>query len=268
MLAPHHKALAIVLALGLREVRRHVLRLVQRLPHAPPVVLQQPPVDHQLDLPVAHTASARLGHVGKHRQLSRLVPNEECGGDRVVIACHLLRLVQLPGGSEVAASLQHLAAVGVAEAAALGLEVRADAGDNLLTPAVVHRNLTHGVGHLRVPGLLGQAHALHEPRAHHLHHLVGQRPPVDLQEGQAIEDGQRLVPGGPEDVGAAGLVAGLVTHRGVVPKEGLLRTGGDVALLVRDLGQQATAEFQGQVIVLQHLAIGGVLAHAAGDRHF
>mmetsp|Transcript_33660 Transcript_33660/g.53911 ORF Transcript_33660/g.53911 Transcript_33660/m.53911 type:complete len:304 (-) Transcript_33660:1580-2491(-) len=257
MLAPDHQAIAIVLALRFCHVGGDILSLVQGLPHSTAIILQQPAVDHHLDLSITHASSTSLGGVRQDSELRLVVPDEERGSHWVIVACHGLGLGEVPGSAIVALAIDHLPPVAVGVAAASRLDVGADAGDNLLSDSIVHRNFTHGVRDLHVLVLLPQTHALHHPGTDRLDHLIRQGAAGDLHEGQTRENRQGLGAVGPEDVCTTGLGALLVPHRALVPKPVLLCSGGDLVHLVLNLGEHASLELQGEIVVLQDLHFTG-----------
>lgn len=163
VLAPDHQAIAIVLALGICHVGGDIFGLVQGLPDSTAIILQQPSVNHHLDLSIAHASRASLRGVCQDGELRLVVPDEERGSHRVVVACHRLGLGEVPGSAIVALAIDHLPSVAVGVAGARRLDVGADAGDYLLSDSIVHRNFTYGVRDLHMLGLLPQTHALHHP---------------------------------------------------------------------------------------------------------
>mmetsp|Transcript_45165 Transcript_45165/g.105582 ORF Transcript_45165/g.105582 Transcript_45165/m.105582 type:complete len:344 (+) Transcript_45165:319-1350(+) len=219
MQSPGHKARSVVAALIIlvSNIGGHELCFIQGLANATAVILQQPTVHHQLDLTVSYAAGAGLGDIREDCELGSRVPDEHRGCHREVVPCNLLGLLQLPSGPEISFSLQHLPAVAVCVASAVSLDVGAYAGNNLLSPTIIDRNITHGVRNFHMLCTTGQTSPLRDPGTDLLVHLVGKRPTEDLHEGQAGEDRKCLGAVGPEDVGTTGLRARRVAHGCIVP---------------------------------------------------
>ena len=115
------------------RVRGGVLGLVERLAHAARVVVEQPAVHHELDLPRGERGAA-LRAVGEDGELRPRVAHE-CGGvDREVVAGHGLRLIELPRRAVVALPPLHLAPVTVRVQLRAAGEARGKARDHLLAP--------------------------------------------------------------------------------------------------------------------------------------
>ena len=130
---------------GAQRARAAAHGLVQRLAHAPVVVVEQPAVHHELDLPRGERGAA-LRAVGEDGELRPRVAHE-CGGvDREVVAGHGLRLIELPRRAVVALPPLHLAPVTVRVQLRAAGEARGKTRDHLLAP------LHLGAGRLRNTG--------------------------------------------------------------------------------------------------------------------
>mmetsp|Transcript_7859 Transcript_7859/g.14630 ORF Transcript_7859/g.14630 Transcript_7859/m.14630 type:complete len:294 (+) Transcript_7859:53-934(+) len=107
--------------------------LIQRLAHAPRVVVQQPSVQHDLQTAV-HWAAGSVALVGHDAQLPRSVPHVAEGGHRVEVACHGNTFVGIPSSATGSSLAGHrIQTIRVRIEQALRRDVRGKAGRDFTT---------------------------------------------------------------------------------------------------------------------------------------
>jgi len=148
-------------------------RLVEGFANAESVVVEESSVHHELELAVLE-AGAALGAVHEHGEALLLgwVPEGDPGVDGVVVPGDLFLEVDRPRGPGVPRAQQHLAAVGVGEELALGLQGALEPADDLLADGVLDRDGPHVPDELHVLLVGVRTDHLAHPRRERLVDLV------------------------------------------------------------------------------------------------